>query len=148
MGAAARSWRHPWAWPLAAASAAPLGAWLAREWLSITALPQGALALAWVLIGAPVLEEAVFRPLLQQALAQRLAPKLPATHAGAAGHTANLLTALVFVGVHWPGRGPMALLWLVPSLALGETWRRTQQLLPCALLHGWFNACLVLASRA
>lgn len=59
---------------------------------------------------------------------------------------ANGLTALAFAGAHAPAHGWLAMWWIIPSVALGETWRRTGRLWPCVLLHAWFNLSLIWAS--
>lgn len=137
----------PWAVPGAVAAVAPLGAWLAHGWLGLALRPDGGWALAWALALAPLIEEAVLRPLLQQGLHGRLqAAGRPA--AAWPGHAANLACALAFAALHAPGRGWEALWWLVPAILVGETWRRMRSLAACVALHAWFNLCLVLASRA
>jgi membrane protease YdiL (CAAX protease family) len=117
-------------------------AWLANHQLGISlrldTWPQG----LWTLVLAPVLEETVFRPLLQRGVHETLRP-----HARHAGHLANLATACAFAASHLPAQGERAVLWLIPALALGEVWRRSNHLSLCILVHMWFNSCLVWASR-
>lgn len=115
---------------------APVVAWLGRYFMGLQLLTPSWDAAAWAFALAPLLEEYVFRSLLQCGLQQRL----PATWR--AGHLANLLTAGVFVAAHYPAHGWRAAAWLVPALALGELWRRTGKLWPSVLMHSWFNLSL------
>lgn len=115
---------------------APVVAWLGRYFMGLQLLTPSWGAAAWAFALAPLLEEYVFRSLLQCGLQQRL----PATWR--AGHLANLLTAGVFVAAHYPAHGWRAAAWLVPALALGELWRRTGKLWPSVLMHSWFNLSL------
>lgn len=81
---------------------------------------------------APLVEEWALRAGLQEWLAEHF--KRP--------HLANLLVALVFAGLHWQNQLNVALLWLIPSLALGELWRQRKSLSQCVAMHAWFNATL------
>lgn len=92
--------------------------------------------LLWALAGSPWLEEWIYRRAVQAPVALVLASRLQAAWAG---HAANAVAALVFVGVHWPAQGVGALAWLVPGAVLGELFRQTQRVWPCVLLHAWFN---------
>jgi membrane protease YdiL (CAAX protease family) len=126
---------------LALLAVAPPVAWVASHAFGL-ALPIDSLQLAlWVIVLAPVLEEAVFRTLLQRGLFETLVSRT--RHAA---HLANLLTALAFAASHWPAQGSRALLWLVPALVIGEIWRRSEKLWMCVLTHSWFNACMAWTS--
>lgn len=142
---------------LGLASIAPAVAWAAHEILGLHLHPGqwsgwagGFWAWAWVLLLAPVLEEWVMRALLQSGFRQQLG-RCGRLHWGRwnhvldwRGHLASGATALVFAALHMPANGFMALWWLLPALAIGEVWRRSAHWRQCALLHAWFNACLVL----
>jgi membrane protease YdiL (CAAX protease family) len=91
----------------------------------------------WAMVGyglaAPALEEAVFRVLLQQGLAGRLN-----------GHAANGVVACAFALAHFaPQQSWAALWWVLPSLVLGELWRRHHSWTACAGVHAWFNLSLL-----
>lgn len=115
---------------------APAVAWLGWRLMGLQLFTPSWHAAAWAFALAPLLEEYVFRSLLQCGFQQRL----PA--AWRAGHLANLLTAGAFVAAHYPAHGWLAAAWLLPALALGELWRRTGKLWPCVLMHSWFNLSL------
>lgn len=127
---------------------APGVAWLSHTLLGLSLVPADIPSWLWILLAAPLLEELAFRPLLQRGLQQRLATWLATRQwpINAPGHLANALVGLAFVGAHGPQQGWSALWWIVPSLAIGESWRRQQRLWPCVFMHAWFNACLVAAS--
>lgn len=132
--------------PLAGALAlvAPLGAWFAASVLGLRQAPPTPWAAIWLLAVAPWLEEVIFRAWIQQGLAQRL------EHRGVSGgaHLANILASVTFALCHLPLAGAAAFWWLVPSLALGEVWRRQARISTCVALHAWFNACLVAVTWA
>jgi membrane protease YdiL (CAAX protease family) len=88
--------------------------------------------LAWLLLGAPLVEEVSFRLGLQESLLRRL----PAGRAWAA----NLITALAFAGAHLLVRpGWLAVATVLPALLIGHLYGRTRCLLPCVLWHALFN---------
>lgn len=128
----------------------PVVAWLSVSVLGLRLAPASAWLALWVLAIAPLLEETVFRHLLQQGMAQRLRDWCPGLGGprDAAGHWASVLASVAFAASHAPQAGWMAMWWLVPSLALGELWRRQQRLWPCVALHAWFNLCLLGATLA
>ncbi|WP_374666194.1 lysostaphin resistance A-like protein [Ramlibacter sp.] len=138
---------RPWAALGGMAALALPGAWLAHAALGLALRPEGGWAWAWALAVAPLIEEAVLRPLLQQGLWDRM-QALTRPAAAWPGHAANLFSALAFVALHVPGRGWDALWWLAPAVLLGEAWRRHRSLAACAGLHAWFNLCLAGVSRA
>lgn len=117
---------------------------MAHHWLGLvlafTSIPAG----LWMLVGAPLVEDAVFRYLLQDGLAKMLMAKHRLGNLQlVAGHVANALTSLVFVVAHPVAHTLMfQLWWLLPSLVLGELWRRYQRYEACAATHAWFNLCL------
>jgi membrane protease YdiL (CAAX protease family) len=86
----------------------------------------------WLVVGAPVVEEVIFRLGLQQELLQRLQPH--------SAWLANGLTALVFSVAHELSHSPvMALLTLLPALFIGHVYQRSRRLAPCIALHAFFN---------
>jgi len=95
-----------------------------------------------ILLLYPVVEEWVFRGVLQGELLRR--PGLRQRHLGVT--RANLLTSLLFAATHLVHQPPLwALAVLVPSLVLGHFRERYAGLrLPIAL-HILFNAVYVLA---
>ena len=92
-------------------------------------LPWG---LVWLLAGAPLIEEVIFRLGLQETLLRRLP--------GGRGWVANVVTAVVFAGAHALQRpGWLAASTLLPALALGLIYGRSRRLAPCVLWHALFN---------
>ena len=115
-----------------------------------------------MLLGAPVLEESVFRLLVQSSLHEglqrwrpplrsRFCPRPAAARAAvrrwAAAHGATVLTTIAFAAAHAPAHGWHCLWWLVPGWALAEVWRRSGSLGACVATHAWFNLSLALLSR-
>ena len=84
----------------------------------------------------PVLEELVFRGLVQGELRRRL-PSSPATSVS----LANLLTSILFVVTHLLYHPPLwAAAVFLPSLVFGYLRDRYGSLLPPILLHVFYNA--------
>ena len=87
-------------------------------------------------IVVPVLEELVFRGLIQGHLRQFD----PGQKAILGISAANLLTSLLFVLLHGLTRdGYSALLVFLPSLYLGLVRDRTSSIAMCILIHGLWN---------
>lgn len=134
---------------------APGVAWAAHAGLGFRLQHEGLTGWLWALALAPLIEEIAMRPLLQRGLHERLKVFSPVTGAVSprwrldptAAYLANGLTALVFAALHMPVQGWAALWWLVPALALGQTWCLHGQLWRCVGLHAWFNLCLAMVSR-
>lgn len=101
--------------------------WLiARKPLAVPSWPA-----LWLLAGAPVVEEVIFRLGLQQELLTRLK----------SAPMANAATALVFALAHGLSQGTeQSLLTLLPALALGSVFQRSRRVAPCIALHAAFNA--------
>ena len=110
---------------------APLAAWFAAH-VDITLPLRSLRQLLVFLVLAPGLEEWVFRYHFQEELTTWLGRP----------HLAHLLTALIFMALHWQAQGALLLLWLIPGLALGEIWRRHRSLALNFAVHAWFNLCL------
>ena len=92
----------------------------------------------------PVLEEIVFRGLLQELVRDHVSRR----RFGPLG-IANLITSLVFTGLHFLYHPPLwAALVFFPSLVFGFFKDRTQRLVAPILLHCFYNAgFLLLFSR-
>lgn len=111
-------------WPLLALLAVGVG-------IAAWAAGHDPLQLALLLIVAPLIEEAVFRAGVQEALLRQRSK----------GLTANLLTALAFGLVHALVRGDLtALAVAVPALLIGAAYNRWRQLRLCVALHAAMNA--------
>lgn len=144
MSGPAQAGRRRVAWLLAACwLTAPLAAWVAHRALGMGLQPAAWPTWVWVLAGAPLLEEWIFRALLQQGLAQRLSPRWGA---GRAAWAAALLSAAAFALAHAPAHGLAALWWGVPGLPLALLWQQRAGLPACVATHAWFNACLAAVS--
>lgn len=125
-------------------SLSPLWAYAAQHWLGLGMVFANLSAGLWVIIGAPLVEEAVFRYLLQGGLNHLLMTQpRPGMSPLWAGHASNVLVSLVFACAHPPAHAWLFhLWWLLPSLVLGELWRQYQNYVRCAAVHAWFNLCL------
>jgi len=92
----------------------------------------------------PVLEEIVFRGLLQE-----LAQEFISRRTLGPVSLANLLTSLVFTGFHFLNHAPLwAALVFFPSLVFGFFKDRHQTLTAPILLHGFYNAGFLLLFTA
>ena len=88
-----------------------------------------------LVLAYPVLEEVVFRGLVQGVFAQYVPGRLlgPVTRA-------NALTSLVFAASHLLYHAPLwAALIVVPSLVFGWARERYASLIAPILLHVWYN---------
>ncbi|HUD32909.1 MAG TPA: JDVT-CTERM system glutamic-type intramembrane protease, partial [Variovorax sp.] len=100
--------------------------------LALSGSGGGTRHLLIVLLVAPLLEEAVFRAGLQEALLRRwqVRPCL-----------ANVVTACVFAVAHMISRGDASAFSVaLPALLIGEVYRRTGRLRWCMALHAAMNA--------
>ncbi len=105
---------------------------------------MGSFHWVWVLIGAPVAEEVIFRRGLHEALLRGLffdRAREPLR--------ANLVTAIAFAAAHWLVRpGYLSLLTFFPALVIGAMFNRYRRLDLCIVGHAVFNLFwLVGASR-
>jgi membrane protease YdiL (CAAX protease family) len=117
----------PLAWFAGAIAAPANGAWIVADPLRFASL-----ALAW-----PLLEEWLFRGVIQPALA--------ATRWGgraACGVTnANIATSVLFAAAHLVSHAPQwAAAAFVPSLVFGYFRDRYRSVAPSAALHVWYNS--------
>lgn len=116
---------------------APVVAWIAHTTLGLSLTVDSWAAGMWLLLGAPILEELLFRQALQSGL----------VHRGFSPCVALVGTALVFAACHFPQAGFLCIGWIVPGLALGLMWERSgRRLIPCIVLHAWFNIVLGISS--
>ena len=136
-------WRDPLFW--LAIMAGPL-CWLLLYLLLRPASPQWSWPLAapaeylLPVLLYPVLEEIVFRGLLQE-----LAQEFISRRAIGPLSLANLLTSLVFTGFHFLNHTPLwAALVFFPSLVFGFFKDRHQTLTAPILLHVFYNAGFLL----
>jgi len=120
------------------------------------------LAVAAVVLGAPLAEEFVYRGCLQNALERIIAaraakphqssthnPSTPHTLAGAAGWLAIVLTSLIFAAAHLGVAAPQAVVTLFAlSLAFGAAYRRSRRLATPILMHALFNALNIALASA
>ena len=92
------------------------------------------LRIGMLLVISPVLEEIVFRGLLQEWLSKRFAQRLGCLS------LANVLTSLAFAALHLFHQ---SLLWsaliFFPSLVFGFSKERYQTLWAPIVLHAWYN---------
>jgi membrane protease YdiL (CAAX protease family) len=96
-------------------------------------MPQGS-DWVWLLLLAPLLEETVFRAMIQQQLAS--------WWSGPWGMTASILCASgLFALLHAFHQGALGLLVFFPSLVLGYLWHQNRSLTQCIALHAGMNAC-------
>src|SRR5574340_903575 len=138
--------RPGWRWladpRFALALLAGLAFWLALFWLAQAGLDlkppaYGLAALFSLVLLQPLVEELLFRGLLQGWLAAR-----PWGRRQFGGFTlANLLMALPFTALHFAGHPP---LWaagvLLPALLFGYFRDRHDSVLPAIALHVFYNA--------
>jgi membrane protease YdiL (CAAX protease family) len=88
----------------------------------------------------PVLEEIVFRGLVQELVQEYISARTLGPLS-----VANLLTSLLFTGMHFLYHAPLwAALVFLPSLVFGFFKDRTGRLLAPILLHGFYNAGFLL----
>ena len=100
-------------------------------------LPHPGMTIPWPrLLGLALLEELVFRFLVQESLNRALndasiAPGLS---------WANLATSILFALLHLVSHPPLwALSVFLPSLIFGWAWDRYRNLIPCWALHFFYN---------
>ena len=90
----------------------------------------------WLLAGAPLVEEVIFRLGLHQELLTSLR-SAPA---------ANVLTALAFAMAHVLAQGTRrSLLTLLPALVIGAVYQRSRRVAPCVAVHATFNSLWLIA---
>ncbi len=136
MRAGPLAWRDPLLW---VALAAPLPLWAALAWHGGAAGPawiaDGPGRFALLVLAYPVLEEIVFRGMIQDWLLRHLPPRRILGISGA-----NAAASLLFALAHLPAHPPLwAAAVFVPSLVYGFFFERTRALAAPVLLHVWYN---------
>ncbi len=100
--------------------------------------PTGTIPLGWLLLKA-VPEEIFFRACLLETLDRVLGGRFRLGPLS----LANVLTSLVFAGVHLLSQPPAwALLTFFPSLIFGWVWERYRSLIPVWVVHSLYNVFL------
>lgn len=99
--------------------------------------PPPVSALLYGVLLYPLLEEIVFRGLMQPMLLERAAMQV---RAGPVSR-ANVITSLAFAASHLISQSPLqAASILLPSLVFGYVYERFKHVLPCIVLHAFYNA--------
>lgn len=127
-----------------AALAAAVPVWVALGLGATGPLYRPAGLLAWLafVLWQPLLEELVFRGLLQGQLLRIVASR----HIGPIS-TANLLTTVVFAAMHLFAQPPAwALAVALPSLVFGHLRERFDSVWPAVAMHAAYNAGFGLAA--
>jgi len=108
---------------------------------SLSSGPTGLATVVKWLIWAPILEELLFRGVLQGELQQRFNP---VSHLLGLSY-ANWITSLIFAGIHFLHHPP---LWagavLFPSLVFGFFRDRNNSVFPAIVLHAVYNAQMLI----
>ena len=115
-------------------------------WLALYVIQQPAIQPGWPLLEPwqfliavlvyPVLEEIAFRGLIQELVRDLISSRFLGPLS-----IANLLTSLLFTGLHFITHPPLwAALVIFPSLVFGLFKDRTQRLLAPIVLHVFYNA--------
>jgi membrane protease YdiL (CAAX protease family) len=90
-------------------------------------------AALWSVIVVPIVEEIVFRGVIQKELTQKIEPKEYSST------IANFVTSVLFLLLHVYYSGLLAAAVFVPSLILGYIFSVTGKLRWSILVHAWFN---------
>ena len=123
-------------WRLAALAAVPVWAALGAAVAPRMAAPASAMAWLLLVLVQPVLEELVFRGLLQGQLL-----RLGGTRRLGPLSLANLATTVAFCALHLLAQPPAwALAVALPSLVFGHLRERLGSVLPAVVLHAFYNA--------
>ena len=129
-------WYDRWLWPTWFVGMLVATAY---GWLTASVTPRFAV-LALLVVAYPVLEEFVFRGLIQPALAG----PTRGVHVGPLT-LANGATSILFAAMHLLNHPPLhAALVLLPSLVFGVFRDRSASVLPGLLLHVSWNAAFFL----
>jgi membrane protease YdiL (CAAX protease family) len=143
-------WAFLLAWPLVEASS--IGAVLVHQWMDGQAItlahptlaqivsspndPWRWVVIASVVLGAPIVEELVYRVFIQSAIVRVVGGVWPGV----------LITAAIFAGVHRAGGAESAVPWValapifVLGLAMGIAYERTKRVGVPIMMHIAFNA--------
>lgn len=93
-----------------------------------------------MIIISPIIEEIIFRKLLQQEIHELI--KIKTTFKSTV--IPNLVSSIIFTTAHSPTWGNNAIWWIIPSLVLGELWRRHKNIKLCIFIHSWFNLAQII----
>ena len=119
-----------------------IGLWIALPHGFAKDIVASPLLLVNILLLYPLVEEVLFRGIIQGELLNR--SSLAIRDLGIS--RANLITSILFVGLHFVNHPPSwALAVLVPSLTLGHIRERYPSLAAPILLHILFNAIYLIA---
>ena len=135
-------------WMLLAVPIGPLGVFLlwlldAGGVLAVPTAPASLRTVFLLLLAAPVLEELAFRGALRDLC--RAAMGMVGGRDDPPLTLSNLLTSIAFAACHLSHQPTLlAASLLLPSLLLGRIREVTHSLLPCILLHVWFNLCFLM----
>ncbi len=120
-----------------------IGLWYSLPYDAVADVVASPLLILSVLLLYPLVEEFLFRGVIQGALLSR--PSLVIRNLYVS--RANLITSIFFVALHLLNHPPSwALAVLVPSLTLGHIRERYQNLLAPIILHIFFNATYLFAA--
>ncbi|WP_092117703.1 JDVT-CTERM system glutamic-type intramembrane protease MrtJ [Desulfonatronum thiosulfatophilum] len=136
MQALASGWWHRDPWFYALLALGPL-AWL---------LPEPVFRIAiWRLTIMALAEELLFRGLIQQFMLRR--PLFQ--HRLGPLTLANVAASILFVLAHLVAQPPLwAAAVFIPSLIFGWIWDRHGRVVPCTMVHFWYNLCFFLPLSA
>lgn len=128
--------------PLLALIAAPLPWWGYLWWASPEKTELALTGFLSVALLYPLVEEALFRGIIQPAIAAR-----NNRHIGPVSF-ANIYTSLLFSCAHLIFREPAwAVAVFIPSLAFGYCMERYKQLAAPMLLHCYYNAGMLISTH-
>ena len=95
-------------------------------------------SLFFLLLFYPVLEELIFRGIIQEFIAAKIGDYLLLKYLS----VANIVTSLLFVAMHFVYHTPLwALLVFVPSLIFGYFKEQYSHIAPSIFLHMFYNFC-------
>jgi uncharacterized protein len=141
-GQGGTAWLTDMHFVLAAMAAIPVWCGLGMALGARMQVVSGWSAWAWFVLVAPIVEELVFRGLLQGQLLRLSAGRRigPLT-------LANLCTTAGFVAMHLAGQPPYwAFAVAVPSIVFGHLRERFGSVFPAVLLHAFYNAGFALTA--
>ncbi len=96
-------------------------------------------ALFLLLIFYPIVEELIFRGMIQEYIALKTKERSLYFHSIS---LANILTSLLFVALHFIYHAPLwALLVFIPSLLFGYFKEQYKNIVPSIFLHMFYNLC-------
>ena len=104
-----------------------------------TALPLNDFtALFLLLLFYPIVEELIFRGMIQEYLASKTDKTVLTSYLT----VANVITSVLFVAIHFIYHTPLwAMLVFIPSLVFGYFKEKYQSIYPSIFLHIFYNLC-------